>query len=526
MKKFVSILLALILVLSLVACGGDPAVSSGSSSGSGTGNTDSKYGGELRVRWNTLSEGLDPHIFTGWGVYLWAQNVFESPVTRDADGNFAPGVCDFELSEDQTVLKLWVREGKTFHNGEPVEIEDVVASLERAQMQPNVEKYITKYIESVTIENGVATYTFKEFVANTLNYLTGYYTYCSVMPKEICDKYGIDIDKPIMAVEDCIGSGPYKVSKFVENNYVEMVRFDDYVMLEGSTGLATKYAYMDKITLYVNTDNTSAQLAMFAGEYDVCRLNGEEYIEMARAQGFQEWFDPITNVCYINFNTKGDRPVNDVNLRKALAALMCGEEVIPNIRTFYEMEHCPMGKGPYYTDIFNKADYIDYPTLDDAKAFLEQSSYNGEELVWLASGSYDPYAVVMQSRAKEIGINVKIEYMDTGAFKSYYSDNSNPYDMVYLTSSVGSYTPATLAANLKTTFWGNERGQQLWEEMAGYTYGSQESLDAWAELSQLWVDDVPNVILCYGSSCWGLHKDLNVNVQGSTPYFFNAYWNK
>ena len=523
MKKFVSILMALVMILSLAACGGDPATSG---SGSGVGGEDSKYGGELNVRWNTLEKGLDPHIFSGWGFYHWALCVFENPISQDENGNFAPGVCEFELSEDQTVLKLWVREGKKVHDGTDVEIEDVVASLDRASLQSSIDKYFTQYIDSVEVKDGVATYTFKEFVANTLYYMTGYFTYCSVMPKEICEKYGKDLEKAINTVEDCIGTGPYKVVEYVEDTHVIMDKFADYVTLEGSSGPAVKYGYMDRITVHCNKDNTSAQMALFAGEYDICRLAGEEYIAMADQQGFVKLDDRSANNVYIAFNTKGDRPVADKNLRKAIAALINDTDVIPNLRTSYIMEHCPI-QGLYYTDKFNQADYYATPGVETARKYLAQSSYNGEELVFLIGGtSGEPYALTLKDKGKQVGINVRLEYVDSGVVKSMYSDPKTEFDMVYLTSAVGSYVPGTLAANLRTTFWGDERGLELLTETAATPYGSEESLAAWDELSDLMIEECPYTVLCWGTSVWARNPDVNDNVPANSTYnyWYNAYW--
>ena len=552
MKKFVSIVLALLMVLSLVACGGDktPTTSDGTSAGTsagtssgtttpstgdGSGTTPTtpvdpdawKYGGELNVRWNTLEKGLDPHIYSGWGFYHWALCVFENAIAQDAEGNFVPGVCDFEFNEDQTVLKLKVREGKKFHNGKDVTIEDVVASLDRASLQSNIKKYFTDYVESVEVKDGVATYTFKEYVANTMYYLTGYFTYTSIMPKEICEKYGKDAEKAINTVADCIGTGPYKVVEYVEDTQVVMERFDDYCILEGSTGPATKYAYMDKITIHCNKDDTSAMLALFAGDYDVCRLSGAEYLTMAEKQGIVKFDERTANNVYIPFNTKGSRPVNDVNLRKAIAAVMSEPDVVPGLRSVYKLEHCPI-QGKYYTTKFNEAEYYAKPGVETAKKYLAQSNYNGEELVFLVNGSADSYALVCKDKCAQIGVNVRIEYVDSGIYKSTYSDPKNAWDMCYLTSAVGSYVPGTLAANLRSTFWGNKKAQELFTATASNPFGSDASMKAWDELSDLWVEDCPNMILCYGTSVWGRNPELNDNVpEGVTfNYWYNTYWEK
>ena len=135
MKKFVSVLLAMLMLLSLVACGGEPAVSGGSGSQPPVDAVDNRYGGTLDVCYTlNLGKTLDPIHTTGWKMYIWTNYVFENIIARGADGSYQPGVCNFELSDDMLTLKRWVAEGKTFHNGDPVTIDDVVACAKSLEL--------------------------------------------------------------------------------------------------------------------------------------------------------------------------------------------------------------------------------------------------------------------------------------------------------------------------------------------------------------------------------------------------------
>ena len=123
MRKMIAVLLALVMVLSLAACGGKKAVQQGT-------REDSIYGGVLNIAYvGAGGANLDP-TGSGWDRYIWSTNVVENFLTRDSDGNIYPGVCDFELSEDNLTLTLWPREGVTFHNGDHMTAEDVKFSVE------------------------------------------------------------------------------------------------------------------------------------------------------------------------------------------------------------------------------------------------------------------------------------------------------------------------------------------------------------------------------------------------------------
>ena len=59
-------------------------------------------------------------------------NVFEGLVKPTPDGDLIPAVASgYTVSPDQTVYTFTLREGVLFHNGDPVEMEDVVYSIER-----------------------------------------------------------------------------------------------------------------------------------------------------------------------------------------------------------------------------------------------------------------------------------------------------------------------------------------------------------------------------------------------------------
>lgn len=533
--KRVLSLLMILLLLFLTACAGSPdATESGGGSlntapaGSNPGEEtkDSRYGGVLNLTWDATADTLDPHYTTGWVSYIWSLNVFESLLSRDNAGNICPGVCNFELSEDKLTLKLWVRDGLTFHDGTPVEIEDVVASLERsASLISNVNKYFLSMVESCEIDGDTVTYRFTEFTPNTLYYVSGYQNFTSIMPKEICEKYGKD---PILTVKDCIGTGPYYMADYEPNVRFTLNRYDGYVLSDPShDGMAgPKMAYMDTINVWINNDPTSTTMALFNGEYDIC-MPDEEYAAMASEYGLVSSMDPIVNLTTLFFNTKGNRPVNDINLRMAIVYALDFEQLMKlEWGENYMMEACPMSQGNYYTDVFNNADYYGPTNLEKAAEYLAKSNYNGEELVCLVNNGYvTAIPVLAESMLEAAGIQIRLEYMDNVACTEYYSNNSNPYDMIFHTYAQMAYTPSTISSTPKNTFWGNAEKDALFAEIGNYGPGEAGGIEAWQKLAQLWVDDCAVVNLGTQSYEFVYNADLNPNWEGSTRFFYNAYWN-
>lgn len=535
MKKIIALLLALAMVIGLVACGEkepaaeatNPAAPEASDAAPEVADPDAeKYGGVLDISTNSDPGSIDPHYTSGTEFYAFSSNVFENPLAQDAEGNIVANVCEYELSEDGLTLKLWVRDGVVFHDGSAVEIEDVVASLDRAGMlQKNVKNSFTALIDSVSVADGVATYTFTEYSPSTLYYISVLQTFAAVMPKEICEKYG---ENAFTDVAECIGTGPYKLDNYTVGVGYEMSRFDGYVAVEeGMTGeAAPKKAYLDKINLWINQDNTSRFTATLNHEYDVTNdVNDADFLDMMVNQGFVMSADKSVKTCYLAFNTKGDRPVNDVNLRKAIACLVDIDEFI-QVQNYNSSDYdgSPVPKSSiYYTDKFANADYVG-KNLELAQQYLDASDYNGEEIVILAA-KYEECCVLLESYMREFGLNVKLEYMDQNAASAYYSDNSNPYDIMIAGATMVASYPALIPTALKDTYWGNERKDELFEALKTEPIGSEASMEMWDELTTLWIEDA-SIVCLFNFGGAGVYNEELVRNDNATYFstYYNSYW--
>lgn len=538
MKKVLALVLAALMMISLVACGqnsnnnppgggNNPGNTPGTDGPGGStddpGNdpADSIYGGVLDIATHQ-DTGLDPHATSGAEMYKWSALVYENPLALDQGGNISPNVCEFDLSDDGLTLKLWVRDGMTFHDGSPVEIEDVVASLERAgKLASNVKKYFAGYMANLEVADGVATYTFEKYSPNTVYYIAVLQTWAAVLPKEVCEKYG---EEMITDAADAIGTGPYKLTSYEPGIGYKTVRYDNYVKLEGYTGEAgPKMAYMDAINLWINQDETSMFTAFMNGDYDITNLSEVDYNQtMLQMGGYKIFGLASAKTLYLAFNTKGDRPVNDANLRKAIACLVNLADFATLQGAGITFDPSPIPEGnQYHSDLFKDADYLGTGT-EMAQKYLDASNYNGEEIVILAAKN-EKLCVLLESYLSDFGLNVKLDYTSD---ESYYLDNSNPYDIMIAGATMVASYPALVPAALKNTYWGNARKDELFKALDNEPIGSVASLEMWDELVDLWIDDASIVMLySYSGNGSTIREELYPNNPGMFfNVFYNTYW--
>lgn len=525
MKKLLALLLVLVLTLSLAACNTPGSSQSGNG---GAVSEEDRYGGHVDFVFSFKPGNLDPAKSTGLWAYTFTSMIYEAPLTRDAEGNIRPNVCDFELSDDQLTLKLWVRDGVTFHDGSAVEIEDVIASIYRS-VHKSPRQFVAPYIKEVVIDdNDVATITFTEYNEKTMYYIACVNPFIGVMPKEIAEKYSYESKEFIIDVEDAIGTGPYKVTEFISEVAISMARHEGYVPVEpGYTGFAApKKAYLDTITFYYDTDESASCIGLMNGDYDL-KSGAGDYEESFIASGLTE-YEKLSNTGHmINFNTNEDTIIGrSADMRKAMIAAIDWVEYFSISGTESDGKGFnPALDGKYATDVFKNAPYFvtDGTNVETSKKYQEAAGYKGEEIKLVINSGLVQEITALSGYWKAAGINITIQTMESAAFTEYYSEKSNVWGLRYQWPSLNN-SPTLLSGTIMTDTYSTPGKDKLYAELCAMIAGSDEYMAKWQELAQQMVDDCAVVFMKQTELTWWSNPDLVFEYDGLTPYIFNAYW--
>lgn len=540
LRKLLALLLALTLLAGILAgCGGEtqktPDVTDSTSGdnedidNNETPSGDTRYGGHLDVRLAGRPDGLDPLKQVGQWKYMFTTCVFEGPLSRDAENNIRPGVCDYELSEDMLTLKLWVAEGKVFQNGDLVDIYDVEASITRAlNKYSSITKYVAPYVADMTVEGDTLTITFSSYDEKCLYYLAAYQTWCAIMPKEICEKYS---DSYIVdEIEDCIGTGPYVYSDFKDSVSVTVSKWKDYVPVENDyTGLAgTKYGYLDSITFWYNSDDGSAALALLAGDYDVVEVIPAEYEQMAADQGIKLEVSDSNLANFMIFNTKGTNNLcaKYPSLRKAIMAAIDYESYLSIVTDdAATMDKDLILADIYSTDAFINADYYGEAKQDVVDKYLAQAKtegYNGEPLQIVFDSSRNDVPTLISAALDDAGINYKLSTMENAAWSEFTAEPANNWDF-YFTWTATSLTPSLLQ-DAVIKHWNSTEKDDLLEQMRKLDPTSDEYIALWQQFAQLMVDECAVAYMSTIDWWWWCPEEFHPNDDGIQRYFYNSYW--
>lgn len=190
--------------LLLAACGG----------GGGGGG-----GGTVRIGWAGSPDTLNPGMAILVEAYTIFELVYDSMYELNMDGSFTLSLAESaEVSDDGTVWTFKIRDGITWHDGQPLTAEDVAYSYNLYKDTPEypyMNGYYTPYFDTVeSNENNEVILTLTEAIPNIESQLVFLY----VLPKHVWENE----NKIEYENFEMIGSGPFKMAEYVQNEFVRL----------------------------------------------------------------------------------------------------------------------------------------------------------------------------------------------------------------------------------------------------------------------------------------------------------------
>lgn len=362
---------------------------------------EASYGGSIVVGIQNDLDSLDPHLAGSAGTSEVLFNIFEGLVKPDSNGELIPAVAsDYTISEDGTCYTFTLRENVTFHNGEPVTIEDVIYSVKRCagmlegQTEPLVSAY-SVIAEVKEIDNKTVELVLSAADTELIGYLTQ-----AILPAG----YENQATKPV-------GTGPFRFVSYSPQQSFVVERFDGYW---------GDIPYLDKVEFRIVASTDSAMMELKAGSIDIY-----PYLTADQAAELAGQFDILvgnSNLVQALFLNNAVQPFDDVRVRQALCYTINAQDIMDMVANGDGTEigsNMFPAFGKYYEDL---SDFYN-TDLEKAKSLLEEAGYpDGFEMTITVPSNYQFHidtAQVIVEQLKQIGIMAKIELVE---WASWYSD--------------------------------------------------------------------------------------------------------
>ena len=347
-----------------------------------------------------LDESLDPHYAVAAGTKEVMFNVFEGLVKPTSEGDLVPAVAsDVSVAPDGSAYTFTLREGVKFHTGDPVEMRDVLFSIERnaapaAEGEPLIPALAN--IADLSAEGNTLTVTLKEPDNDFLSYMT-----LAILPADYADQATAPV-----------GTGPFRFVSRVPQQEIVLERFADY--------WGTLPA-LEKVTYKINENAQGLILGLQSGALDlVSHLSATQTRQLSEAE-FQIEEGTMNLVQALYLNNK-EKPFDDIRVRQALCYAVDKENLLT---LAYDGYGSPIGSSMYpaFAKYFDSSLTDYYPhDVNKAKELLTEAGYpDGFDMTITVPANYQPHvdaAQVLREQFAAIGVNAAVEPVEWGTWLS------------------------------------------------------------------------------------------------------------
>ena len=489
----------------------------------------------LRIGWGGSPDTLNPGTAVLSEAYTIFELVYDAMYQLNLDGTYSLELADkVDVSDDGKTWTFTIRDGFKFHDGVPLTAKDIAFSY---NFYKNHEDFAflpvyTEYFDSVEApDDKTVVINLTEAIPNMESQLI----YLYVIPEHIWAEH--DADASEFDNVEMIGSGPFKMVEYAQNEFVHLAAVKDHPLyppkvdevvfqtFENQDALvqAIKTGQVDMITEMPNT-----AVASLKNDPNVELVTGAplapSIADVIFNQVTPENCPPEDGVC------SGHEALLDRNVRLALAYATDKQKIIDVVLLGLGdpgLTLIPNGLGMWYNDSLQ-----DYP-YDVAKAnqILDDAGYVDKDgdgirdtpdgsrpltfrMNWASdSATYPRIAELLSEMWKEVGVNLELQALDPDTLTSVCCPTFD-YDIIlwgwgsdpdpgFLLSV---YTTDEIPTGTSETGYSNPQFDELYQQQATELDQNKRQEMVW-EMQKIVFDDVVYIIPYYELGVQAYRKD-------------------
>lgn len=465
-----------------------------------------------------LAPGPEDAYYTSTILHVW-----EPLVVGGEDGRPVPHlVTDWRMSEDGKTWTFTIRQNVTFHNGETMTAEHVVANFRRMiDVSPkrspfytmNVERSYPGLVSVDAVDDARFTMVF-DAPRPTLPYAMVNFSSPVVHPDSFDDEGNFS--------RFPIGTGPFRLVAHDPQVDLVIERFDGYWGAPAGT---------QRIRVRTIPDADTRAAAFRAEEIvavmDLGAMPPEQAVGLAEDPRFEISYNPSSISHYLHINGT-DGPLADARMRQAISLAIDRDQIVELYRGFTTPTVNFLNvTNPFHIDIPIEHDVGRAAELADAVLGGGRASVRMLVPSWgLGRYPYRAQSELIQFMLAPIGLDVAIEVMDGGAFNE--AMRRGEYDIAMRIQGLPNADPATLfnsylraGGNQNMAFslgYDNPQMNAL-IDAANASLDLVERAELYAQIQRLAARDLPTVPLMNDATVIVHHVDvvgLEQQVYGTT----------
>lgn len=490
MKKFVSLLMALVMVFTMVACGGNNTAKDniGKNDAQNTTN-DTKDNTTTDDTAKEPEQPAEPQMVEGGHFVMAIEESINSLVwynnnSTDQGGQvfqslYDPlwnmnldGTMDFylaescELSEDGLTYTVKMREDAYWHDGEQVTADDVIYTLAWFQ---DPECDALQAASSYKVDGTFCTYekidefTFSVSICRPSNMFASRLGYLHPFPEHIFK------DIPAAEVLTCdegnmgIGTGAFMLDSFTVGEKMVLKRNDNYYR---------EKAHLDSVEIRCIANTGTQEVAFRNGELSVYTINNAETLNKFETEGTYDIHSyDDTRICFMQINPNAEA-TSTMEARQAIIYALNLQEIVDG--TYGSNKLCVVANSVMSpASMFYNPDIENYvQDIEKAKELIAQTGLADKTIKIIFNSArvgQEEMSIMIQSQLQAVGLNVEVEGMETSGYFTSYFRATDTYNIALMANGMGGdpgnycglFNNTRSGANMYTT----EEVNNLWTEI-------------------------------------------------------------
>lgn len=425
-KSLIAVMLVLIMVFSVTACGTKtPADASGKVRTTTSGKKDNS----MTLPMKEITTTLDPQLHGLQVEDTIGHQVYEPLIQENNAGEIEKVLVeDYVVNEDGSAVEFTLKSGVKFHSGDVLTSEDVAYSLTRCELSP-LASALFMYATIEVVDDTHFTMNFPYAAEGAGFYdLYPYFQSFLIANKSFCeekiaaptDDLGYNVD----------GTGAYAFTEISNTGDITLKRFADY---HGTASIDT---------VYYKVITGSHPFAFESGDIDFATYTATDFEALSEYTNVYAYKQAANNVYFVINNCSEASPLNDIRVREAAARTMNRADISLMATggsgdVAYNMA-TPLVN--YYGDV---CDHYDVD-IEKANSLMTEAGYSAEKkceitLICMADPSWVAGCEIIKENLEQSHFAVTIEQIpDTTRY--FTLDFDMGFIAIGLTTAFNSYS--------------------------------------------------------------------------------------
>ena len=322
----------------------------------------------------------------------------------------------WQFSSDFSELTLTLFDGIQFHDGAPLEMDDVLFAFEQLQVPPEgiVFPRLAAFrgIESVEgIDDLTVRFNLASPNVDFLQELGS--TWAMVAPKSIAGGEG-----GINSADEIIGTGPFVLADSEEDSFIRSDANPNYHLIAPD---GSPFPYLDQVTTVVIPNEDALGSAFRTGRIDLMQIGLQKAAAIENEFGDRVVHkqSPLPGVFYLTPNADNP-PFDDIRARRALYLAI-------DRMAITEFQRLPSGQLPYNPVSFLGNTYpfvnevLSYPEVNpdtraeaaaEAKRLFEELGITEIDMLVIAIPWFEQWAQLLAQQLEDVGVTLNLSTKD------------------------------------------------------------------------------------------------------------------